>query len=397
MTWVPAGLPPADGESGYLCQRNFLSQEGAKAVLEQAKEAFSDPFDWRLYSDHARTRMLQALQLDPLPRRSLLKVVRHSYREFDGYSVENIAIETIPGFWLTGNLYRPTRQAPPHAAVLHTHGHSGGVDGDQGWAGHGRFKADVQARAAALAKMGAVSLTIDMVGYGDQTTIMGLNAHRSAHAATLQLWNGVRALDYLESLPGVDARRIGITGHSGGATQGFLLSALDRRVSVQVSVAMISAHFFGGCACESGIPLHRSEDHFLSNPMIAAMMAPRPLQLISVGGDWSVNTPQVEFPFIQSIYAGAGFEARVSNVHLADEGHNYGPSKRQAMYPFMAEWLGLDLSALQGEDGKLSEDAITIESPEAMRVFGPAHAVPDSALKSSAGVMAQLRKLQSPQ
>ncbi len=389
--WKPSGLPPVDGENGYLCPRSFLSEADGLRVLSDLQQAFPDAESWQQFVAHARLRLLQGLGLDPLPDRAPLNVVIHSFREMEGYSVENIAIETLPGFWLTGNLYRPVGPSAPFAAVIHPHGHSADVDGEAGWSEHGRFKADVQYRAAALAKMGAVSLTMDMVGYGDQILLTGADSHRLPESMALQFWNGLRALDYLSELPEVDPSRIGVTSYSGGATQGFILAALDERISAQVSVAMVSAHFFGGCPCESGMPIHRSEDHFLSNPMIAALMAPRSLLLISVGADWTSNSVEVEYPFIRERYRVLDAEERVAHLHLPTEGHDYGFSKRQAMYAFMAEALDLDKGVMIDGEGEWSESSITIEDPRQMRVFNARHPVPEGVLENPSIAYARLK------
>ena len=214
-------------------------EQGARNLEEYAK-TYSNREEWQARAKKIRAGILEGSGLNPLPRRTPLESVIHSRKEMDGYSVENVYFESLPGFFVTGNLYRPLRKGSLNsfAGVLCPHGHSK----------EGRTAEYTQVRCAALARMGSIVFAYDMVGWNQDNRQTDHRKDKNVFA--FQTWNSMRALDFLLSFREVDPRRIGVTGESGGGTQ-TLLTALDDRVRVAAPVVMASAHFYGGCNCEA--------------------------------------------------------------------------------------------------------------------------------------------------
>jgi len=349
------------------------SEDEAKQQLLRLRENYSNLNEWKQRAETVREAILKGTELYPLPAKYPLNVIRTEKRVYNGYSVENIAFESLPGVFVTGSLYQPVSDNGPFAGILCPHGHWSNPDD------YGRFRSDMQKRCATLARMGAVVFAYDMVGYGEMKDYGWI--HRYETTQKLQLWNSIRGVDFLLSLDNIDPKRIAITGASGGGTQTFLLTAVDTRIAVSVPVVQVSAHFNGGCVCESGMPIHKRGDFETNNVEIAALAAPRPMMIISDGEDWTKNCPNLEFPYIQDIYRMYGKVENVENVHFKNEGHDYGFSKRKAVYPFLAKHLGLDLNAVLNNDGEVDESNITIESYGQLKVFSKKNPLPDYAIK----------------
>ena len=359
-----------------LRQGKFFTEDSAAQVLQNVALKFKDKESWEKRASLLRQGILDGAEIQELNKRKPFKAQIHSLKTFEDYTVSNVYIEGIDGIYITGNLYQPLNQKGKSAGILCPHGHGTNP----------RLAEYTQQRCATLARMGAVVFAFDMNGMGEATQC----DHKIDKALKINLINGTYALDFLCSLQNVDTERIGMTGESGGGTQTFMLAAIDKRIKVSAPVVMVSAYFFGGCVCESGMPVHVRATHETSNVEIAALFAPKPMLLISDGDDWTKNTPKVEFPFIQRIYSFYGATNQVENVHLAAEKHDYGISKRLAMYPFMAKYLKLDLKKVL-KNGQVDENSNKILSSTELSAFDALHPRPNNALIGNEAVMNVLK------
>jgi hypothetical protein len=366
------------------------STEEGKKHLDKLLASYPTVKEWELRKAELRKCFLVQLRLSPLPKKTPLNPIFTAKRAMDGYSVENVAIETIPGVYLCGSLYRPAKGKGPFPAILSPHGHFPSTDMNL----YGRYRPDQQYRCATLARMGAVVFSYEMFAWGESLLQVEKEAHKTGLALTMQTLNSVRVLDFLTSLPYVDAKNIGVTAASGGGTQSFLITAIDDRISVSVPVVMVSSWFFGGCPCESGLPVHSCSDLGTNNAEIAAMASPRPMLVVSETSDWTQTVPAIEFPYLKKVYSLYGKPENVENVHIENEEHNYGITKRLAMYDFMARHLGLNINAVKDKSGKIDESECTIEKYEAMLVFGREGKLPANAVKGPEAIWTMLRSLQ---
>lgn len=365
------------GEIQTLFRGQCYTPEQGAAKLAEYAATYDSGEAWKTRAAAIRDGVRRGLKLEGLPPACNMAPIRHGLWKGDGYTVENVAFESLEGFWVTGNLYLPEQVEGKAPGVLCPHGH----------AANGRRMEYTQTRCAALARMGAIVFAYDMVGFGESTQA----PHHHSETLRLQAYNSMRCVDYLLSLGNVDDARLAVTGESGGGTQTFVLGCLDDRIDVAVPTVMVSSYFYGGCICESGMPIHKnSGEHETNNVEIAATFAPKPQLLISDGGDWTAHVPEAEFPYLQRVYRLCGAEGNVENAHFADEGHDYGPSKRKAMYPFLAKHLKLDLARIQNDAGEIDESLFKPRSSEELAVFDGEHPRPERALTDGDEIVALL-------
>ncbi|MCS6861018.1 MAG: acetylxylan esterase [Abditibacteriales bacterium] len=332
---------------------------------------------WLRRAAALRQQILVSTGLYPMPEKTPLNAKVFGKIEREDYTVEKVYFESYPGFFVTGNLYRPKGKRGPFPGILNPHGH---------W-GNGRFANEplgsIAARCITQARLGWVAFSWDMVGYNDSLQV----PHNFAHPNTpegkrltlwgislmgLQTWNSIRAIDFLQSLPDVDPTRIACTGESGGGTQTFMVCAVDERIQLAAPVNMISAHMQGGCLCENAPGLRLDTN----NVEIAALFAPKPMLMVSCTGDWTVNTPKVEYPAVRSIYELFGAADKVQYVYI-NAGHNYNQPSREAVYGFFAHYL-------QGrpDTQPIPEPPYVMEKIEDLRVF-PDKKLPPNAVDAT--------------
>lgn len=344
-------------------------QEGW-AELDRIAAQYSTITEWEKRKKDLKICLRDALELSTLPTAPASKPIITPKRKLNGYTVENIAIEILPGIWINGSLYKPASFKGKIPVILNPDGH---------WDKQ-RYRADCQYRCAALAKMGAMAFSYDLFAWGESLLQFQTPDHRRSLAMTIQALGAVRILDYLLAQKDADTSRVAITGGSGGGSHTILMTALDDRIKVSAPVVSLSSYFYGGCPCESGMPIHNCAGR-TDNVEIAAMAAPRPQLIVSDGGDWTDKMPEHDFPYLQKMYSWYNKKENVENVHLAEEKHDFGINKRTAVYEFMAKHLKLNIGAIKNAEGKIDESAITIEPEKALFVFGdngeklPAHAV----------------------
>src|SRR6478672_1188081 len=323
--------------------------------------------DWNTRAERVRRQILVAEGLWPMPTKTPLHTVIHGRVERPDYTVEKVYFESAPGFFVTGNLYRPKKITGKVPGVLFAHGHwkdarlSEASDdavkkeiasGQEKFARGGR--SIFQSMCVQLARMGCIVWQWDMLSDSDSiqfspgvihgfakqrpemnsTENWGLYSPQAeAHLQSvmgLHTWNAVRSLDFLLSLPEVDHDRIAMTGASGGGTQTMILSAIDRRVRLSFPAMMVSTAMQGGCTCENASLLRVDT----GNVEFAALFAPKPLGM-TTANDWTKQMPTKGFPELQKHWAMMGAPKNVSLMPALHFGHNYNQVSRTAMYNWM--------------------------------------------------------------
>ncbi len=379
---------------------------------------------WRDRAEALRFHLQVSLGLWPLPDKTPLHAVEHGAIDLGDYRVSRVYFESFPGFFVTGNLYRPSNRAAPGPGVLTPYGHfRNGRFTDNAppevarmiAAGEERLepnaRSPLQAHCAHLARMGCTVFHYDMIGYADSQQIPFKVAHGfakqregqnapSAYAffspraelhlqsiMGLQTWNSIRALDFLSSLPEVDPTRIGVTGCSGGGTQTFILTAIDPRVTAAFPAAMVSTGMQGGCVCENCCHLRT----VTGNVEITALAAPRPVAL-SAANDWTKTMPADGMPELQALYRLVDASDHTFLSPSLTFPHGYNQVARRVMYAWFDRHLrlganpqGLSLDQVhRGEipdDSPLRERPIRFLEPSELSVWNDQHPHPPAGIE----------------
>ena len=352
------------------------------------------PAEWSVRAEAVRRQVQVALGLWPAPAKTALNASVHGRVDRDDYTVEKVYFESVPGFFVTGNLYRPKGKTGPMPGVLCPHGHwDNGRFIDYGpervrqeiVQGAERFeeggRSVLQARCVQLARMGCVVFHYDMIGNADSQQISYDLAHHfatqrpemnttenwglfspqaEAHlqsVMSLQTVNSIRALDFLLEQPDVDPKRIGVTGASGGGTQTFILCGIDPRPAVAFPAVMVSTAMQGGCTCENASLLRVDT----GNVELAALFAPKPLGM-TAANDWTKEMPSKGFPELKQHFAMMGAPENVMLKPLIHFEHNYNYVSRAAMYSWFNRQfkLGLREPILEQDYKRLSQEELSV-------------------------------------
>lgn len=361
---------------------------------------------WERRATQVRQRILVSQGLWPMPTKADLRARIYGRIDRGDYTIEKVHFESAPGFFVTGNLYRPKKipggKAP---GVLFAHGHWADARLSQATdmelrqeiaTGQERFieggKSRFQSMCVQLARMGCVVWQWDMLGDSDSQQLSRQLVHSFAkqrpemnttenwglfspqaevHLQSimgLQTWNAVRSLDFLLELPEVDPQRVAITGASGGGTQTMLLAGIDPRISLSFPAVMVSTAMQGGCTCENASLLRVGT----GNVEFAGLFAPKP-QGMTTADDWTKEMSTKGFPELKRLYGLLGAPDKVMLQRGEHFPHNYNAVSRTAFYSWLNKQFRL------GQPEPVLERDYTVSSRSELSVWDAEHPAPKAA------------------
>ncbi|MGE3819292.1 MAG: alpha/beta hydrolase family protein, partial [Isosphaeraceae bacterium] len=338
--------PPSELHGDRMIQA-YLARE-ADALESTFPADVTSAEDWNAGRPQALREYFDMLGLDPFPPRGDLKPTVTGVLERDGYVVEKLHYQSIPGLYVTANLYRPTTIEPGRRlpAVLYVCGHSMmGRDGN---------KTAYQSHGIWLARHGYVCLMVDTLQLGEiNATHHGTYSEgrwwwhsRGYSSAAIECWNGIRGVDYLVSRAEVDPERVGVTGISGGGAATFWIAAADDRVKVAVPVSgMADLKSY----VTDGVVNGHCDCMFLYNTYrwpwtrIAGLIAPRPLLFVNSDDDaiFPMDANERVIARLERLYSRFGAGDRVDAV-VSVGGHAYRQDIRQSAFRFLNTYLKAD-------------------------------------------------------
>lgn len=363
----PAAVPTGRAQQ---MMESFLKAEAVR-LDSKFLEGITNRQQWEARRPELRRQYLEMLGLWPLPERTPLnpKITGTLDRE-EAFRVEKVHFQSRPRLYVTGNLYLPkdAKDGAKLPAVLYVCGHSGkGRDGN---------KTAFQHHGMWFATHGYVCLIIDTLQLGE---IAGIHhgtyrynrwwwQARSYTPAGVECWNGIRALDYLQSRPEVDPDRLAVTGISGGGAATFWIAAADDRVKVAVPVSgMSDLEDYVGEKVVNG----HCDCMFLINTFqwpwthIAALIAPRPLLFENSGHDtiFPMNGNDRIRARLEKLY---GFYTnrtdRLFDIGIQPGGHDDKPELRLMAY----RWINRHL---KGDDSPVTEPNLPPFEGKQLRAF----------------------------
>ena len=361
--------PKLDTRRGDAMFAAYFAAETSKLdgrILDEIKTKE----DWLARKDELRRQLHEMLGLDPLPERTPLKPVVTGTLEHPEFTVEKLHFQSSPGLYVTGNLYVPKGLTKPAPAVLYVCGHGNTVKNGVSYGS----KSVYQHHGAWFARHGIICLIVDTLQLGE---IQGLH-HGTYHKemfwwysrgytpAGVEAWNGIRALDYLQSRKDVDGTKLGVTGRSGGGASSWWIAALDERIKAAVPVAgitdlknhVVDGVVEGHCDCMFMVNTYRWD-----YGTVAALIAPRPLLLTNTDDDRIFPLDGVERVHWQTkkIYGLLGAHKDLG-LQISWGGHYDTQELQVAAF----RWF---FRHLKGEDPKISVATEKFFQPEELKVF----------------------------
>ncbi|MBN8249411.1 MAG: acetylxylan esterase, partial [Verrucomicrobia bacterium] len=339
-----------DAAARHVAATHQLRQLAA-AMTERCLTDIGSADDWQRERPMLRRQLADMLGLDPMPARSPLRAEITGTLDQPAFRIEKVVFQSRPGLYVTGNFYVPKDLQGPAPTVLYLCGHSAHPLG---------AKTQYLDRTTWFATHGYCVLALDTLEFGEVPGI-----HHGTHnlamwhwlslgytPAGIEVWNAMRALDWLATRSEVDATRIGLTGISGGGAITWYLAALDDRIAAAApscstfTYGSQAAHWLASGQCDC---IYYHNAHGWDFPVVAALIAPRPL-LITSGRRDTIFPPDgyhEVFLRAQRIYGLMGAPDRIREVD-DDVGHSDPPLFLNASREWMNRWLRHDPAPVTG-------------------------------------------------